>query len=115
MAVRRLADPAIQPKSFAFTVENLDWREIAKYPQGCFDGAARSRSGGSRARWNVAIGIASSIRRAVASGSSIRIAFRLSGVIGRDSAIIASSEAFAMPVMRGLVAGSKSQNRIRCI
>lgn len=36
MAVRRLADPAIQPKSFAFTVENLDWakREIAKYPDG---------------------------------------------------------------------------------
>ncbi|MFL6821864.1 MAG: NADH-quinone oxidoreductase subunit NuoE [Xanthobacteraceae bacterium] len=36
MAVRRLADPAIQPKSFAFTVENLDWakREIAKYPEG---------------------------------------------------------------------------------
>jgi hypothetical protein len=25
---------AIQPKSFAFTVENLDWREIAKYPEG---------------------------------------------------------------------------------
>jgi NADH-quinone oxidoreductase subunit E len=36
MAVRRLADPAVQPKSFAFTVENLDWakREIAKYPEG---------------------------------------------------------------------------------
>ena len=36
MAVRRLADPAIQPKSFAFTVENLDWAkgEIAKYPEG---------------------------------------------------------------------------------
>jgi NADH-quinone oxidoreductase subunit E len=36
MAVRRLADPAIQPKSFAFTAENLDWakREIAKYPEG---------------------------------------------------------------------------------
>src|SRR5436853_3328443 len=36
MAVRRLADPAIQPKSFAFTVENLDWAkgEFAKYPEG---------------------------------------------------------------------------------
>ena len=36
MAVRRLADPAIQPKTFAFTVENLDWAkgEIAKYPEG---------------------------------------------------------------------------------
>jgi NADH-quinone oxidoreductase subunit E len=36
MSVRRLADPAIQPKSFAFTVENLDWAkgEIAKYPEG---------------------------------------------------------------------------------
>jgi NADH-quinone oxidoreductase subunit E len=36
MAVRRLADPAVQPKSFAFTAENLDWakREITKYPEG---------------------------------------------------------------------------------
>ena len=36
MAVCRLADAAIQPKSFAFTVENLDWAkgEIAKYPEG---------------------------------------------------------------------------------
>jgi NADH-quinone oxidoreductase subunit E len=36
MAVRRLADPALQPKSFTFTVENLDWAkgEIAKYPEG---------------------------------------------------------------------------------
>ena len=36
MAVRRLADPAIQPVSFAFTAENLEWarREIAKYPPG---------------------------------------------------------------------------------
>jgi NADH-quinone oxidoreductase subunit E len=36
MAVRRLADSTIQPKGFAFTVENLDWakREIAKYPEG---------------------------------------------------------------------------------
>ena len=36
MAVRRLADPAVQPKSFAFTAENLDWAkgEIAKYPEG---------------------------------------------------------------------------------
>jgi len=36
MAVRRLADPAVQPKSFTFTVENLDWAkgEIAKYPEG---------------------------------------------------------------------------------
>ena len=36
MAVRRLAEPALQPKSFAFTVENLDWAkaQIAKYPEG---------------------------------------------------------------------------------
>src|SRR5436305_14062703 len=36
MAVRRLADPAIQPDSFAFTAENRDWaeREITKYPPG---------------------------------------------------------------------------------
>ena len=25
MAVRRLAEPALQPKSFAFTAENLEW------------------------------------------------------------------------------------------
>ena len=36
MAVRRLADTAIQPESFSFTIENLDWAkgEIAKYPEG---------------------------------------------------------------------------------
>jgi NADH-quinone oxidoreductase subunit E len=36
MAVRRLADPALQPKDFAFTADNLAWakREIAKYPEG---------------------------------------------------------------------------------
>jgi len=36
MAVRRLADPAIQPKSFAFSAENLAWakQQIAKYPEG---------------------------------------------------------------------------------
>src|SRR5215472_6708190 len=36
MAVRRLADPGIQPKSFAFTAENLAWakEQIAKYPEG---------------------------------------------------------------------------------
>jgi NADH-quinone oxidoreductase subunit E len=36
MAVRRLAESALQPKSFAFTAENLDWakRQIAKYPEG---------------------------------------------------------------------------------
>src|SRR6266487_2436958 len=36
MAVRRLAEPALQPKSFAFTAENLAWakRQIAKYPEG---------------------------------------------------------------------------------
>jgi NADH-quinone oxidoreductase subunit E len=36
MAVRRLAEPALQPESFAFTAENLDWakREITKYPSG---------------------------------------------------------------------------------
>ena len=32
----RLAEPALQPKSFAFTAENLDWakQQIAKYPEG---------------------------------------------------------------------------------
>src|SRR3954465_5084537 len=36
MAVRRLAEPAVQPKSFAFTAENLDWAkgEIPRYPEG---------------------------------------------------------------------------------
>src|SRR5215467_1084234 len=36
MAVRRLAPPELQPKSFHFTVENLDWAkdQIAKYPEG---------------------------------------------------------------------------------
>jgi NADH-quinone oxidoreductase subunit E len=36
MSVRRLAPPEVQPASFAFTPENLDWakREIAKYPEG---------------------------------------------------------------------------------
>jgi NADH-quinone oxidoreductase subunit E len=36
MSVRRLAPPEIQPKSFAFTAENLAWAkaEIAKYPPG---------------------------------------------------------------------------------
>src|SRR5690606_22058371 len=36
MSVRRLADEAVQPASFAFTPENLDWanRTIAKYPEG---------------------------------------------------------------------------------
>jgi len=36
MAVRRLAPPELQPKSFAFTAENRAWaeREIAKYPHG---------------------------------------------------------------------------------
>src|SRR4051794_41700111 len=36
MAVRRLADPAIQPKEFAFTGENYRWAEaqMAKYPEG---------------------------------------------------------------------------------
>jgi NADH-quinone oxidoreductase subunit E len=36
MAVRRLADAALQPKSFAFTAENLAWakQQIAKYPEG---------------------------------------------------------------------------------
>jgi len=36
MAVRRLADPAIQPKEFAFTADNLAWAEkqVAKYPEG---------------------------------------------------------------------------------
>jgi NADH-quinone oxidoreductase subunit E len=36
MAVRRLAPPEVQPKSFAFTAENRAWaeQEIAKYPPG---------------------------------------------------------------------------------
>jgi NADH-quinone oxidoreductase subunit E len=36
MSVRRLADPAIQPKEFAFTAENRAWAEkqMAKYPEG---------------------------------------------------------------------------------
>jgi NADH-quinone oxidoreductase subunit E len=36
MAVRRLAPPELQPKSFAFTAENRAWadKEIAKYPPG---------------------------------------------------------------------------------
>ena len=36
MAVRRLADPALQPKSFAFTADNRAWakKQIAKYPEG---------------------------------------------------------------------------------
>ena len=36
MAVRRLAEPALQPKSFALTAENLVWAktQIAKYPEG---------------------------------------------------------------------------------
>ena len=36
MSVRRLAPAEVQPKSFAFTAENLDWakKEIAKYPEG---------------------------------------------------------------------------------
>jgi NADH-quinone oxidoreductase subunit E len=36
MAVRRLAEPHLQPASFAFTDENLAWakKQIAKYPEG---------------------------------------------------------------------------------
>src|SRR5437667_12208630 len=36
MAVRRPADPSIQPETFAFTAANRDWaeREITKYPPG---------------------------------------------------------------------------------
>jgi NADH-quinone oxidoreductase subunit E len=36
MAVRRLAEPHLQPKEFAFTVDNLAWakQQIAKYPEG---------------------------------------------------------------------------------
>lgn len=36
MSVRRLAPKEVQPESFAFTAENLDWAEktIAKYPAG---------------------------------------------------------------------------------
>ncbi len=36
MAVRRLAEPHLQPASFAFTAENLAWaeRQIARYPEG---------------------------------------------------------------------------------
>ena len=36
MSVRRLAPAEVQPKSFSFTKENLDWakKQIAKYPEG---------------------------------------------------------------------------------
>jgi NADH-quinone oxidoreductase subunit E len=36
MAVRRLAAPALQPESFAFSADNLVWaeKEITKYPEG---------------------------------------------------------------------------------
>ena len=36
MSVRRLAPPQIQPKSFAFSAENLAWakKQLAKYPEG---------------------------------------------------------------------------------
>jgi NADH-quinone oxidoreductase subunit E len=36
MAVRRLAEPAVQPESFAFTADNAAWaqRELGKYPPG---------------------------------------------------------------------------------
>jgi NADH-quinone oxidoreductase subunit E len=36
MSVRRLAEPGVQPKDFAFTPENLTWAkaQIAKYPEG---------------------------------------------------------------------------------
>jgi NADH-quinone oxidoreductase subunit E len=36
MAVRRLASPDLQPKSFAFTAENLEWAkgQLTKYPDG---------------------------------------------------------------------------------
>ena len=36
MSVRRLANEAIQPSSFSFNKENLQWAEktIAKYPEG---------------------------------------------------------------------------------
>lgn len=36
MSVRRLADEAIQPQTFAFTVDNLAWarKTIARYPEG---------------------------------------------------------------------------------
>ena len=36
MSVRRLAEPHLQPKEFAFTAENFTWAkmQIAKYPEG---------------------------------------------------------------------------------
>ena len=36
MAVRRVAPPELQPKTFAFTAENAEWakQQIAKYPEG---------------------------------------------------------------------------------
>src|SRR5262249_6990038 len=36
MAVRRLAPPELQPKSFAFSAENLTWAkgQVKKYPEG---------------------------------------------------------------------------------
>jgi NADH-quinone oxidoreductase subunit E len=55
MAIRRLAEPELQPKSFAFTADNLAWakQQIAKYPQGRRESAvipllwrAQEQSGG---------------------------------------------------------------------
>jgi NADH-quinone oxidoreductase subunit E len=36
MSVRRLAEPHLQPKEFAFTADNVTWarKQIAKYPEG---------------------------------------------------------------------------------
>src|SRR5438045_1715448 len=36
MSVRRLAEPDLQPKEFAFTAENASWAKdlVAKYPEG---------------------------------------------------------------------------------
>ena len=54
MAVRRLAEPHLQPKEFAFTAENLAWakKQIAKYPEGRQavggDPAAVARAGAGR-------------------------------------------------------------------
>jgi NADH-quinone oxidoreductase subunit E len=55
MSVRRLAAAEVQPKTFAFTADNLAWaeKEIAKYPEGRQDSAviallwrAQEQSGG---------------------------------------------------------------------
>ncbi len=52
MAVRRLAEPHLQPASFAFTAENLAWaeRQISRYPEGRQQSAVIPLLGAPRSR-----------------------------------------------------------------